>query len=331
VTGSEGGLWVVAERPDGVLAPVSLELVTKGRDIADQLGCPLVAVLLGYRTDDALEPLLDAGADVVLVADDPALAVYESQTYLRILQRFAERHEPQIVLMGATFQGLDLAPSLAARLNPGLAAHCIDLALDESSRLVGRLAAAGEQAFASIVSLRSPQMATVCPGAFPVLRRPRGGVVHRVDVVVDRPFDLRVLETGPTSASIVAAVEEASVVVAGVRSKAGWSLIEELASTIGAVVGASWPAVDEGWACLYQMIGHSGQTIHPKVYIGIGISGDMLHMVGLKNVGLTVAINKDPCAPIFRQVDIGVVGDFREVFPRLIGALNSLESEYVAP
>ena len=323
------GVWVVAEQRRGVLARVSQELAGKGREMADKLGCRLAALLLGHSVQALAQPLLDCGADTVYLLDDPLLADYQSDAYVPSIQALVEAHRPEILLVGATLQGLDLAPRLAARLGTGLAAHCIGLDIDADGRLVQTVPASGQLAVATIVCPdHRPQMATVKPGTFPLSDgRGRGGRVVPVPVTLTAT-DLRltIVEDGETACAEGCDLDAASVVVAGgagISSEEGWHLVESLAAALGGVVGASRPATDAGWAATDRMIGHSGRSVHPKLYVGVGISGDMLHMVGMKDAQVAVAINSNPRAPIFGQVDLGVVGDYRAVIPALLAALVS--------
>jgi electron transfer flavoprotein alpha subunit len=261
--------------------------------------------------------------------ESPLLRSYQSDAYLPPLLDLAETRGPGIILLGATLQGLDLAPSLAARLKTGLAAHCIDLSVDELGHLVQLVPAPGQATVATIVCPNHwPQMATVKPGTFPIsIQTGRTGQIVRIPVML-KVEDVRLVveDAGATACDDASELSEAKVVVAGgagIGSTDGWSLLEALAARLAGSVGASRPAVDAGWAPIQQMIGHSGRSIRPKVYIGVGISGDMLHMVGMSDAQLAVAINNNARAPIFAQVDLGIVGDYREVIPALLEALGA--------
>ena len=282
------GVWVVAEQQRGVLARVSLELTCKGRELADKLGCELAALLLGHGVEACAAPLLDCGADTVYLLDDPLLASYQSDAYVPAIQGLVMTHRPEILLVGATFQGLDLAPRLAARLGTGLSAHCIGLDIDtdrapdpDRARLrpavrrhhrLPRASAADGHGEAGDLS--------------DLPRAGRGGKVVRVPVTLTSgDLRLTIVEEGETVCADGCDLDGASVVVAGgagVGSPEGWSLVEALASALGGAVGASRPATDAGWAAADRMIGHSGRNVRPRLYVGVGISGDMLHMVGMQ-------------------------------------------------
>jgi electron transfer flavoprotein alpha subunit len=323
------GVWVFAEQNDGQLVDVTLELLGKGRELADKLMTDLAGVLLGYQVEHCTERLFACGADRVYMVDNPLLETYQADAYVPVLQRLVEEHQPEILLLGATGVGLDLAPCLAARLETGLSAHCIDLDVDEAGRLVQVVPAFGQACAATILCPeRYPQMATVRPGTFPISLCPgRKGEIIKVSAGLSADqVRTVVVERGTTASSEGAQLEKAEIVVAGgagIGSVEGWRLLEQLADALGGTVGASRPAVDEGWASLDRMIGHSGKRVRPKLYIGVGISGDMLHMIGMKDAQVAVAINSDPRAPIFQQVDIGIVGDYRKILPLLMQELRS--------
>ncbi len=327
------GIWVFAEQEDGALADVGLELVGKARELAGRLETGVAAVVLGSGVEACAERLLAGGADRVYLVDDPLLDVYRSDAYVPVLQRLVEAYRPEILLLGATGVGLDLAPCLAARLGTGLSAHCIDLDVDETGHLVQIVPASGQACAATIVCpAHYPQMATVRPGTFPIRTFPgRMGEVLRVPAELSSgAVRTLVVERGAVPASEGTRLEKAEIVVAGgagVGGKEGWELVRALAAALDGAVGASRPAVDEGWAGLDQMIGHSGRRVRPRLYIGVGISGDMLHMIGMKDAQVAVAINTNAHAPIFQQVDFGIVGDYHKILPVLIRELGGQHQE----
>ena len=224
--------------------------------------------------------------------------------------------------------GSDLAARLAARLRTGLSAHCIGLELSSEKKLVAVVPGWGGNVLARVTSpYTQPQMATVMPGVFdmPKERKVIGRVIP-LDVDL-KPEDVtyRVLEIKEEAVQ-EDALERAEVVTAGgwgIGSKEDWQWVKDLASALKGAVGATRPPVDERWAKDDQMIGQSGRTVRPRLYIGVGISGQMHHMVGIKGAAVIVAINQDPQAPIFEQCDIGLVGDFREIIPHLIKVIQS--------
>jgi electron transfer flavoprotein alpha subunit len=323
----EGDIWVFAEQREGALHEVGLELLGKARELNEGGRAQVVAVLLGHGVGHLVPALHAHGADRVLWGDDPELALYRLMPFASALEMACQEDCPRILLFGATALGMELAPRLAARLGTGLSAHCIDLRLAEDGNLLQVVPGWGGGVLATIKCPgHRPQMATVMPGA---LRRPepvaREGEVKRLDVA--GRLDLsgpRVLEVRKEERTGVP-LEGAEVVVAGgwgIGGPEGWRLLEELAQELGGAVGATRPPVDEGWAREEQMIGQSGRTIRPRLYVGVGISGMMHHVVGMDDSGHVIAINTDPRAALLEAADLAVVGDYREIVPALIAEIR---------
>jgi len=324
----ESKIWVFVEQRQGRLAEVSLELIGKALALAEPLGWPVAAVLLGRQVEPLVERVLAAGPAEVLLIEDPLLADYCNQAYAKALAGAIGPARPEVFLLGATALGADLGPRLAARLRTGLSAHCLDLELTPEGELLAVVPGWGGNFLARISCPKTrPQMATVRPGLFPVLQAgPAKGRVIRLAAELD-PSDLTYRIKAVEREEIrESGLETAEVVVAGgwgIGGPEDWSCLEELAAALGGAVGATRPPVDEGWAQEHQLIGTSGRTVKPKLYIGVALSGHLHHLVGLKNPGLSVAINQDPQAPIFEHADLGLVGDFREIVPALIEAIKS--------
>ncbi len=317
------GIWVFAEQRGGQLHEVGAELLGKARELADQAGWKVTAVLLGDQVEALADTLIGQGADHVLVGDDPELRDYRLLAYTRVLAEWVETHRPEVFLLGATAMGMELAPRVAARVRTGLSAHCIDLRLDEKQRLLQVVPGWGGGLIATILCPeKRPQMATVMPGIMKALEPcPRTGRIHTLPVNLEG-MDLgpRVLETVREKPEGLP-LEKAEVVVAGgwgVGSQENWALVEALAQALGGAVGATRPPVDEGWADEKQMIGQSGKTVRPTLYIGMGISGVMHHVVGMDQSRYVISINTDPGAEIFEVSDLFVVEDFKKVVPKLI-------------
>jgi electron transfer flavoprotein alpha subunit len=317
-------IWVFVEQRQGQLAEVGLELLGKALELAHPAGWTVGCVLVGHPLRNELgEQLLSFGVDEVLVADHPLLSSYCSQSYAKVLENWVRKYEPEVFLLGATAMGSDLGARLAARLRTGLSAHCIGLELSPERKLLSVVPGWGGNVLARVYSPRTqPQMATVMPGVFDM---PRAKEVTGRIVPLDvdpKPEDVTYRVTEIRRETVQDhGLEKAEVVIAGgwgIGSKGDWQWVEELARALKGAVGATRPPVDENWAKEHQMIGQSGRTIHPKLYIGVGISGQMHHMVGIKGGELRVAINQDPQAPIFEQCDLGLVGDFKEIIPPLI-------------
>jgi electron transfer flavoprotein alpha subunit len=249
-----------------------------------------------------------------------------------MIVKLAEERQPQIMLIGSTFMGRELAPWVAARLQTGLTAHCIDLLLDQNKILEAKIPAYG--GLISIVCpQKRPQMATVAQGVFP---RPepdetRSGDIIPLEVPLDIPRRIQTLEIVREATDGVP-LESAPVIVAGgagAGDAQGWSQIAELALTLKAALGCTRPAVDEGWSELETMIGQSGKVVSPKLYIGVGLSGEQQHMVGITNAQIMVAINNDAKSTVFEQVDYGIVDDCREFVPVLIEIIKEYYEKQV--
>ena len=317
-------IWVFAEQRQGQLAEVGLELLGKALELAHPAGWKVASVLVNHSLGNRLcEQLSSFGADEVLVADHPLLSSYCSQSYAKVLENSIRKYNPEVFLLGATAMGSDLGARLAARLRTGLSAHCIGLELSKEKKLLAIVPGWGGNVLAKVYSPQTtPQMATVMPGVFDMPKeKNRTGRIIPLDVDL-KPEDVtyQILEI-ERKAVWEQGLEKAEVVIVGgwgIGSKDDWQWVEALASELKGAVGATRPPVDEGWAKEDQMIGQSGRTVHPKLYIGIGISGEMHHMVGIKGAELMVAINQDPQSPIFEQCDLGLVGDFKEIIPPLI-------------
>lgn len=322
-------IWVFAEQKNGRLAGVVYELLEPGRQLAARLGGKLAAVLFGRGVARTAEELLSWGVDVVYKVDAPPLEHYNSWLYPRLLEKLVreEAVPPHSILIGATYAGMDLAPAAAARLGAGCSAHCVRLDLDEQGNLLQDVPGFGGAVMATIVTpFGRPQIATVKPGVFPApdfAPAYKRGELKEVAFTFTEAVPVKVLAVKKEEYAGVP-LEKAAVVVAGgagVGSREGWVKIEELASLLSAAVGATRPAVDAGWAKEAQMIGQSGKTVRPRLYIGIGISGDIQHTVGIQDAQKIVAINANPKAPIFKMADYGIVADYQEVVPLLCAAV----------
>jgi electron transfer flavoprotein alpha subunit len=323
-------VWIFAEQSGGRPLPVVYELLAPGRRLAERLGGRLAAVLFGCGVAGTAEELLGWGADVVYKADAPPLEHYNSWLYPRLLERLVreEAAPPHSILIGATCAGMDLAPATAARLGVGCSAHCVALDLDEQGNLLQDVPGAGGTFLTRIVSPFSrPQIATVRPGMFAAPQPCPGGKkgeIRECACALAEEAPVRVLAAEKREEDAGVPLEKAEVVIAGgagVNSREGWEIIRELASLLGAAVGATRPAVDAGWAKEAQLIGLSGKTVRPRLYIGIGISGDAMHTAGIQGAQKIVAINSNPQAPIFQMADYGIVADYREMLPLLLAAV----------
>jgi electron transfer flavoprotein alpha subunit len=321
-----GPVWVIAEQGECDVETVSLQLLGKARELADELGVACEAVLPGRNLEESARKLIAAGADRVFLADNPALEFYQPETYSDIICALARQEAPEIILAGSTFMGRELAPLVAARLATGLAAHCTGLRHDRNKDLEQLVPAYG--GLLSIVCPeKRPQMATVARGVFktPEPDSSRKGEIVLIPVPATAEARVRTLEVVRESSSSIE-LEDAQVIIAGgagACSPEGWETIRELARTMDAALGCTRPVVDEGWAFLDAMIGQSGKMVNPAVYLAIGISGEQQHMAGITGAKLMIAINNDPASPVFQQVDLGVVENFQEFVPLLIAKIKA--------
>jgi electron transfer flavoprotein alpha subunit len=320
-------VWVIAEQGEDGLQSVSLQLIGKARQLAVESGALVGTVLLGHQLEKASQGLIAAGADLVCLGDSPSLALYQPELYSNMIVDLMTAHQPEILLIGSTFMGRELAPLVAARLETGLTAHCIDLKLNDDGILEQIIPAYGGM-ITIICPEKRPQMATAANGVFsnPELDPHRVGEIIPIAVPDDSSLRIRTLEIVREYTSGVA-LESAAVVVAGgagLGDRVGWKLAEELAGMLNAACGSTRPVVDEGWAKLETMIGQSGKMVSPELYIALGLSGELQHMVGIVDAKIMISVNADPKAPIFELVDYGIVEDCTTFVPILMEKLNKM-------
>jgi len=327
------GVLISGEIADGKLAPVTIELLGLGRKLADELGEQSSVLLMGSQVSGLAQEAIACGADNVFVADDSLLDQYNSDAYTRIAANLCQQVLPSIMLLGHTDIGMDLAPRLNGRLGGGLAMDCIALAIDPATKLLASTRPVfGGNAHATMVSKSArPQMATVRAKTFPPAERnnSRQGQVIPVEGKVDpAAIKIKVVERIKESVEGVK-LEDAEVVVSGGRGIGGaqnFAMLRDLASVLGAAVGASRPACDEGWVPARLQVGQSGKVVSPKLYIAVAISGAMAHIAGCLGSKVIVAINKDKDANIFSVAHFGVVGDYKQILPALTAKLKELKS-----
>ena len=329
VIDKHGAVWVFAEQYRGTVKPVTFELLTKGRELADILRTELCAVCFGYNVT-GIEGLIAAGADKVFLINSDSFKDNDEDCLTSELVRMAVEHQPEIILAGATALGRSFIPRVAAALKTGLSADGTNLAIDPVNGWLEQTKPAfGGNIMAVIVCPeKRPQMATIRPRVFKAGHPDysRTGKIIDVDFkkesVTSRTRLLNVID----EVSETIKIEEANVIVAGGRgmgSAENFRMIEELAKVMGGAVGATRPPVDEGWTTYSHQIGQTGKTVSPKLYIACGISGAVQHTAGVSTSEIIVAINNDPSAPIFDIATYGIVGDVFQVVPLLIAKLKS--------
>ncbi len=324
-------VWTISETYEGRIKEVSLELLARGRALADTLGVALGTVVIGYKIPKTeLNSLIEHGADSVYVADDPKLSSFTCNTYSNVLVQLFAAHKPQIVVSAATTTGRTLMPYVAVKTHAGLTADCTGLAIEENTQnLLQTRPAIGGNILATIKTPdHRPQMATVRPRSTKILApdSSRTGSIEYIPISEDwfssevEVLGMRALEGQQ------GAIDEADIVVSGgkgLKKKDNFKLIEKLAVALGGEVGASRDAVDRGWEAYPHQVGLSGKTISPRLYMAAGISGAIQHLAGIKTAKCIVAINSDEHANIFDLADFGIVGDLFTVIPEILKRLES--------
>ncbi len=333
-----GNVWIFIEQDQGKIADVSLELVCKGRELAQRLGVKAEGILLGQDLTGLAAQLHEYGCSNVFQADDARLKYYSATPYSKIIVDLVKTHKPNILMFGATAVGRSLAPRIASKLLAGLTADCTDLRIDDfedklsktvmRDKLMQIRPAFGGNIVATIVnSWDDPQMVTVREGVMK-LDDPvpgRSGQVTKVPVDLDEADTLvKIIERSRKDKDVN--LKGSQIIVAagyGVGSKEDFALIHQFAEAIGGVVGASRAAVDAGWIGHDHQIGQTGVTVRPRLYIACGISGSVQHRAGMDQSAKIIVINNDPDAPIFSVAHYGIVGDLHDVIPKFIKAYKA--------
>lgn len=319
------GVWIVAETGEGELKGISAELLAAGRQLAGALGQPLTAVLLGNEVAPLAQKLINAGADRVLVAEHSALATLQTGPFVNVLAAMVEQHQPEVLLFGHTVLGKDLGGRLSARLEAAMVGDATRLAV-ENGRIQWTHPVFGGSLLTTCEAKTSPQLGSIRPKAF--ARLPES---DRTGEIVTFPVDAGLVSSRTTVQEVIKeqvsrlSIGDAEIIVSGGRGLGGpepFSLLEQLATELGAAVGASRAAVDAGWRPHHDQVGQTGRTVSPKLYIACGISGAIQHLVGMRTSGFIVAINTDAEAPLMKLANIAVVGDLFQVVPALIEELK---------
>ncbi len=324
------GIWVIAEVQDGHLAEVSLELLGKGRELAESLDVPVTLVLPGDDVAELATVAGQHGADEVYLVEHEHLAQYRTGPYTNVICGLINKHKPEIVLIGATLQGRDLASRIAARIGAGLTADCTGLEIDTDERLLRQTRPAfGGNIMATILCRQArPQMATVRPKVMKKLEPQDGSQPEIISIPVSldpKSIATKIVEIIREEQEQTVNLQDADIIVSGgrgLKAPENFALIRELAEVLSGAVGASRATVDAGWIPAYHQVGQTGKTVHPRLYIACGISGAVQHLAGMSTSDCIVAINTDPHAPIFDVATYGIVGDLFEVVPVLTEAVK---------
>jgi len=331
------GVWVFVEQVNGQAHEVSWELLGKGKTLAADLQVELAAFIIGDHIEHLASEAIGYGADKVYLVEHPSLKLYRTDPYVKATVQLVNKYKPEIVLMGATGLGRDLAGAVATQLKTGLTADCTGLSIDKEKRLLEQTRPAfGGNIMATILTEKHrPQMASVRPHVMPkpAYDKTRKGEIIRESIEInEEEIPTRVLE-------IITAEEKSKINIAGARilvsggrglaAKEHFALLEELASLIGGTVSGSRSAVDNGWIEQPRQVGQTGKTVHPKLYMACGISGAIQHLVGMQDSEYIIAINKDRTAPVFSVAHLGVVGDVFEIIPALIARIKESGAQVV--
>lgn len=316
-------VWIFIEHKNGRIADVSLELLGKGKELAKDLDTKLCAVILGEKIEEISEEVAKYGAQKTYLISSPILKDRRADAFVPCLVYLAQKYKPLIWLFGATTFGRDIASGVATLLETGLTADCTGLEIDPGTRLLKQTRPAfGGNIMATIVCReRCPQMATVRPKVFPKSEPqvPKENLFIRESIPIsEKDVRTKILEF--VSPEGKANLSDAEIIVAGgrgLKEAKNFKLIEELAKVLGGAVGASRPVVDAGWISYDHQVGQTGLTVKPKLYIAVGISGMIQHLIGMRTSEIIIAINNDPSAPIFGIADYGIVGNLFEVLPAL--------------
>ena len=353
------GVWVFCEQRQGALMPTDFELVSEARKLADELGCEVTGLLLGDNVEGIAKELGGYGADKVMVCDSPLLKDYTTDAYAKVVCDMVNEYKPEVLLIGATNIGRDLGPRCAARLHTGLTADATHLDIDtakyveflkesstidlskqkfdyEDRNLKMTRPAFGGHLMATIICPRfRPQMSTVRPGV--MKKAPFDQAKANAVEIVTPTFPLTAEDIHTDVTEVVKAAKKlvdligADFIVSVGRGiskdvEGGIKLAEELADVLGGVVGGSRATIDSGWLSADHQVGQTGKTVHPKVYVALGISGAIQHKAGMQDSECIIAVNKNDTAPIFEIADYGICGDLFKVTPMLIEAIKAAKA-----
>lgn len=321
-------IWILAEQKGGELLGISLKLLSEGCRVAAKLGAEPCAVIAGDNLTALAQPLSEYGASKVYLLDDPKLKDYYPEYYLTAISELIMEAKPEVLLCGATIIGRDLAPRLAVKLGMGFISNCTHLEVSEGGVLYGSKPVYGSKVSGTFISESRPQIVTLAPDN---LEKRRPQETKEAAVITFKPelegVEIKyrlggTISPDPTSLPL----EEAEVIVSGGRgvgSAENFKLLETLAGMLGGTIACSRMALDEGWVPRDRLVGSTGSFVSPKAYIACGISGASQHLMGMRDSGFIVSINKDLKAPIFNVSDVAVEGDLLEILPPLIAELKS--------
>lgn len=326
-------MWVIAEQENGQLMNVTFELLGAAKELCAKLEEKCCAVLVTAAAGELPQQLIAAGADVVYVVEDAKYADYDTELYTDAICQLSKKYDPASIMFGATDDGRDLAPRVAARLHTGLCADCTALDVTDDKLVAWTRPALGGNICATIIcDVNRPQMGTIRPKVFKpaemdnnrtgevIAFTPEAGAVSRVELVKKEAL----------SSENAVKIDEADMIAAGGRgfgSKENFDVLEQLAALFeNSAVAGTRAAIDEGWLTHSQQVGQSGKSVTPHIYFACGISGAIQHLSGMKDSDIIIAINKDAEAPIFTVANYGIVGDVNVILPKLIEKIKAYKA-----
>ena len=323
-------MWVFVETECGKAKNVGYELINVAKPLAEQKGCPLVAVVIGNNIEGVAKDAICYGADSAIIVDGPEYEYYSTDAFTTAMVALIEKYKPETLMIGATNNGRDMGPRVSCRIKTGLTADCTAIDIDEETGNIAwtRPTFGGNLMATIMCPEHRPQMGTVRPGVFKkgAYDESRTGEIIKEDIhVAEEDIRTKLIERVNEVAEAIN-LEEAEIIVSGGRgvgSAENFALLQELADVLDATVGCSRAVVDAGWMPHAHQVGQSGKSVAPKLYFAIGISGAIQHVAGISGADTIVAINKDADAPIFDVADYGIVGDLKKIVPALTEALKA--------
>jgi len=320
-------VWVYIEHKDGNAAPMSFELLGIGKELADNLGSNVCAFVIGENVENIAKDAFSYGASKVYTVEDAVFKGFRGEAYAKAASFLLDKYKPEVALFRATSQGTDVSAATAAILGFGLCTDSIGIKVDGGQIKLTRAAFGGNYTVTVVNEKAKPQITTVRPKAFAMPEKDaskQGEIVKESFSVAESELNTKVIEF--IKSEVTVNLVEADIIVSGGRgvgNDEGFKLLKEMADVLGAAVGASRAAVDSGWIPYEHQVGQTGKTVKPKIYIACGISGAIQHLAGMRTSDCIVAINKDPDAPIFKNASYGIVGDYKQIVPKMIEKFKS--------